>query len=129
MTRAPRTGIYCRSATEDQSHPASNVAVQQAELTAYCVKMGWQVVKCCLDQAISGHCFERPALNELLAAVKTKPRRFDIILVRDFSRLGRSIIAQRQIVKIIKGAGIEIRTPQSEQISSYWPYFVDKNFL
>jgi DNA invertase Pin-like site-specific DNA recombinase len=75
--------IYCRVSTADQS-----VAMQLADLQAYCAQRGFTIYREYCDHGISGTKERRPALDALMAdAHKGK---FQVVLVWRFDRWARS---------------------------------------
>jgi DNA invertase Pin-like site-specific DNA recombinase len=75
--------LYLRVSTNDQS-----VAMQEADLEALCKQRGIPIFRTYSDHGISGARDRRPALDELMA--DARKRKFDAILVWDFSRFARS---------------------------------------
>ncbi len=86
-----RVALYGRVSTAEQ-----NAAMQIAELRAYCVRRGWEIVEEFIDSGVSGSKESRPALNRLLADAKR--RRFDTVLVYRYDRFARSL---RQLVNAL----------------------------
>lgn len=78
-----RTAVYVRVSTPDQS-----VAMQLADLRAYSTQRGFTIIREYNDTGISGTKERRPALDELMA--DARKRRFDAVIVWDFSRFARS---------------------------------------
>jgi DNA invertase Pin-like site-specific DNA recombinase len=81
-----RVAIYTRVSTLDQT-----VDNQLIELRDHCSKMGWEIVKEYADEGLSGTLSrdKRPALNSLIKDAYRK--KFDSVVCRDISRLGRSM--------------------------------------
>ncbi len=75
--------IYARVSTGDQ-HPGNQVG----ELSDYAERHGWMVFGVYIDEC-SGVKSSRPRLMDLLADAHDK--RFSVILVWSFDRLGRSL--------------------------------------
>jgi DNA invertase Pin-like site-specific DNA recombinase len=110
-----RLAIYARSASETSSHPASHVSTQIAERSALCEQRGWKVVICYADRATSGLSTVRKGLEDLLRDAETRPRPFDIVLVRDPSRIARSIPVWLATAEKLKACGLRVRT--SDQLA------------
>jgi DNA invertase Pin-like site-specific DNA recombinase len=75
--------LYCRVSTGDQT--CEN---QLNDLRGYCRARGFEQVTEFVDQGISGTKERRPALDKLMADVKS--RRVDVVVVAAFDRVGRS---------------------------------------
>jgi DNA invertase Pin-like site-specific DNA recombinase len=75
--------LYCRVSTADQS-----VAMQLADLQAFCTQRGFTIYREYSDTGISGTKERRPALDELMA--DARKRKFDAVLVWRFDRFARS---------------------------------------
>ena len=82
-----RCAIYCRVSTSNKDQTTEN---QLRELTAYCDRMDYEVVKIYEDEVSGAKSREaRPAYNELCKDAFLK--KFDIIIGWDVSRFGRSM--------------------------------------
>lgn len=79
-----RIAIYARVSTTDQTCDS-----QLRDLREYCRARGWQHVTEYVDEGISGTTDRRPALDELMGAVKK--RGVDVVVVAAFDRFGRSV--------------------------------------
>lgn len=78
-----RTALYVRVSTSNQS-----VEMQRADLLAYCAQRGFTIYREYCDHGISGTKERRPALDELMG--DARKRKFDAVIVWDFSRFARS---------------------------------------
>ena len=79
--------LYCRVSTSNKDQTTEN---QLRELTAYCDRMGYEVVKIYEDEVSGAKTRERrPAYNEMCQDAFL--RKFDIIIGWDVSRFGRSL--------------------------------------
>ena len=82
-----KVAIYCRVSTSTKDQTTEN---QLRELTAYCDRMGYEVVKVYQDEVSGAKTRERrPAYNEMCQDAFL--RKFDIIIGWDVSRFGRSL--------------------------------------
>ena len=85
--------IYARLSREDEDKLDGNkkesrsIENQIKFLTSYAEKNSLTVTKVYYDDGVSGGTFDRPAFNEMIKDMKRK--KFNIILIKDFSRLGR----------------------------------------
>ena len=82
-----KVALYCRVSTSTKDQTTEN---QLRELTAYCDRMGYEVVKIYEDEVSGAKTRERrPAYNEMCQDAFL--RKFDIIIGWDVSRFGRSL--------------------------------------
>ena len=82
-----RVALYCRVSTSTKDQTTEN---QLRELTAYCDRMGYEVVKVYEDEISGAKTREkRPAYNEMCKDAFLK--KFDVIIGWDVSRFGRSM--------------------------------------
>ena len=82
-----RVALYCRVSTSTKDQTTEN---QLRELTAYCDRMGYEVVKVYEDEVSGAKTREkRPAYNEMCQDAFLK--NFDTIIGWDVSRFGRSM--------------------------------------
>ena len=79
-----RVALYARVSTADQD-PAMQVEALQAEAT----RRGWIVHDTYVDHGVSGAKDRRPALDRLMADVRTQ--KIDAVMVWKFDRLARSV--------------------------------------
>src|SRR5258708_2283191 len=100
--------IYARYSSEKQS--ASSIEDQIRKCREHAAKNGWTVLDQHIyrDSEISGATDERQALKRMLAAVNSRSREFDCVLVDDTSRLSRSLGDADRIVKELQFAGVKI---------------------
>ena len=82
-----KVALYCRVSTSTKDQTTEN---QLLELTAYCDRMGYEVVKVYEDEVSGSKTREkRPAYNELCKDAFLK--KFDVVIAWDVSRFGRSL--------------------------------------
>ena len=82
-----KVALYCRVSTSTKDQTTEN---QLRELTAYCDRMGYEVVKVYEDEVSGAKTREkRPAYNEMCQDAFLK--KFDTIIGWDVSRFGRSM--------------------------------------
>ena len=85
--------IYARLSREDEDKFDGNkkesrsIENQIKFLSSYAEKNSLTITKVYYDDGVSGGTFDRPAFNEMIKDMKRK--RFQAILIKDFSRLGR----------------------------------------
>ena len=85
---APKAAIYCRVSTDQQERDGSSLDTQQEKCIAYAERKGYHLApEHIYRDSASGATLERAALNTLLEAARA--RAFDIVIVKDVSRLSR----------------------------------------
>jgi site-specific DNA recombinase len=106
-----RAAIYARKST-DQTGVADeqrSVARQVSNARAYAAHKDWTVVDDCVfvDDGISGAEFsKRPGFIRLMNAIS--PRRFDVLVMSEESRLGREAIETAYALKQMITAGVRV---------------------
>ena len=88
---------YVRVSTQEQAKEGYSIDEQIERLTAFCKAKGWTIVKIYTDAGFSGGSTERPALHELINAVRTGHG--DTVLVYKLDRLSRS---QKDTLELIE---------------------------
>jgi site-specific DNA recombinase len=103
-----RAAIYARFSSEKQN--ALSIDQQVRKCRECATREGLRVLDECIftDAAISGATDERAGLQRLLAAAKTKPRPFDVLLVDDTSRLSRKLSDALRIQEQFAFAGVRV---------------------
>ncbi len=103
---ATRTALYLRlSRDEDLKGESHSITNQRHILAEYAEAQGFSIVEEYIDDGFSGANFNRPGFIQMLEDAKAK--RFDILLVKDLSRLGRDYIGTGEhIEKIFPALGI-----------------------
>jgi site-specific DNA recombinase len=103
-----RCAIYARFSSEKQN--ALSIDQQIRKCREHAIRENLSVLDECIfaDSAISGATDDRAGLQRLLAAAKTKPRPFDVILVDDTSRLSRKLSDALRIQERLDFAGIRV---------------------
>lgn len=98
--------MYLRLSKEDGNNNESNSIINQRELiTSFAYKNNIKIVNEYIDDGYSGTSFKRPAFIQMINDVSEG--RFNIIIVKDLSRLGRDYIESgRYIQQIFPSMGI-----------------------
>jgi site-specific DNA recombinase len=118
-----RCACYTRFSTDKQTPISTEDQIRKCR--EFADAKGWTLLEDHLyaDEAVSGAGADRDGLKHLLAAAKSQPRPFDVILVDDTSRLSRNVGDASRIreqlgfvgVRIIAvSQGIDSRDEQSE---------------
>lgn len=91
-----KVAIYCRAASKNRIE----IKKQKEILKNYCNENNYEIYKIYIDNGYSGLDDNRPNYNKLLNDLKKNM--FDTIIVRDMSRLGRSIIKLEKVIKLLE---------------------------
>jgi DNA invertase Pin-like site-specific DNA recombinase len=114
MKTERRVAIYGRVSTNTGQNPE----MQIRELRAYCKNRSWKIVGEFVDSGVSGGTDSRPQLNTMMADAQR--RRFDIVVVWDFSRFARSTSHLLRALETFSSLGIEFVSLR-EQIDTGTP--------
>src|SRR3989442_7257032 len=95
-----RCVIYTRVSRADQT--CDN---QLRDLREYCRARGWADVREYVDHGVSGTKDRRPALDQMMAAVRG--RKVDIVVVAAFDRFGRSVRHLVESLETFRHLGVE----------------------
>ena len=75
------------SKEDEKAGESVSITTQRAMLTRFAKEQGFKIFACFSDDGYSGTNFERPAFKRMMSAAKNK--KFDVIITKDLSRLGR----------------------------------------
>lgn len=98
------TAAYCRYSSDQQR--SASIRDQLRNIHAYCAREGWPEPTLYQDDAISGARVDRPGYQAMLQDAQRG--RFDVLLVDDFSRIGRDHGETWQAMKLLKYAGVRV---------------------
>ena len=113
-----RAWLYSRiDAPEDTNGVLKN---QEKELCDYAVQMGMTVAGTSSDLG-SGLDFGRPGLKQITAAAKDG--RFDILLVKSLSRLGRDTDQTGELIRTLHEQNVGVLSPLEGEITLDSPLF------
>ena len=101
-----KAAIYCRVSTDKQTTDNQNI-----QLTEVAEKQGWDVQAVYAD-TISGATTKRPELDKLMASVRKK--QFDVVMVWDVSRLGRSLSHLLQLMNEFHAKDVDMYFHQNQ---------------
>jgi site-specific DNA recombinase len=103
-----RCAIYARYSSDLQS-PMS-IVDQVRKCREYADRQGWLVVEGHIytDAELSGAGADRPGLQRFQRCAQEQPRKFDVVLIDDTSRLSRRQSDQSNIVDHLRFAGIRL---------------------
>ena len=89
-TNSCRTAIYLRLSRDDGNDESQSIQSQRKILTDYVERQNWILAGEYVDDGFSGVSFERPDFRRLVKDIEYG--RYDIVVTKDLSRLGRSYI-------------------------------------
>ena len=96
-----RVAVYARVSTSDKGQ---DTEVQLAPLRDYCRNRQWETQEF-VDEGMSGARHDRPALNNMMAAVRR--RQVKAVVVWKLDRLGRSLKHLLQLVEDMHNSGCD----------------------
>lgn len=100
QTAACRAVLYLRLSRDDDNRGESeSIQNQRALLREYAARQGFPVVDEYADDGWSGTSFDRPRFQDMLRDMEW--HRFDIVLVKDLSRLGRDYIQTGRYLELV----------------------------
>ena len=105
---------------QDKSAEAKSVEVQRALVAKFAADRGWTLDARFIfaDDGVSGAVFDRPGLQALLTALRTKPLPFRHVIVAEQSRLGRDTVGVVTVLQQIEKAGASVwSTRENRQIT------------
>ena len=92
-----KCAIYARLSEEDELKEVSlSIQNQIKNLTEYAKNNDFEIYNYYVDDGVSGKDFNRPAFKNLLKDLQNK--KFNILLVKDISRIGRNLIKVGEFV-------------------------------
>jgi DNA invertase Pin-like site-specific DNA recombinase len=102
--------IYARRSTDE--HQADSLDVQQGEATRFIRAKGWTLATerpTYIDDAVSRAEFKkRPGLLSLLTDAEKQPRPFDVVVMRDESRLGGDTFRAGLAIQDLIESGVKL---------------------
>ncbi len=103
-----RCACYTRFSTDKQTPISAEDQIRKCR--EFAEAKGWTLLEPHLyaDEAISGAGSDREGLKHLIAAAKSQPRPFDVILVDDTSRLSRNVGDASRIREELGFVGVRI---------------------
>jgi len=104
--------LYARVSTKEQT-----TENQILELRDFCKRNNYEIFKEYRDDGVSGKLISRPALDEMLQDMREK--KFNMVVVYKFDRLGRSTKHLLQVYEEMKNKGVRlVATSQNIDTSS-----------
>lgn len=123
MTRPLRAVLYARCSSAKQAERDLSVPAQLDACRRHAAGNGWLVVGEYHDDGISGFEGERrPAFTQMLDAVRSSPRPFDIIVIWDLSRFSRDLTFSLYTTAEIQRAGVLLHSikEQTDDTPAGW---------
>ena len=100
-------GIYVRTSTVKQGEEGTSLETQEERARLKAIELGYEVDSAYIwRDTESGAYIERPGLNRMLQAVKS--RRVDVVIVYDHDRLSRDPLDLLNIQRVFIDAGVPL---------------------
>ena len=101
-----RAAIYARVSVDDR---AVSLDAQEAGAREWCARQGHVVVAVHRDDGVSGAEWDRrPGVQRVRAEALTRPRPWDVLVVRDLDRLGRDGVRLPLLLVDLRDAGVSV---------------------
>lgn len=105
-TDTPKRAVaYARISTLLHGQSLDN---QLLPIRAHVEVAGLKLTECYTDAGISGARDRRPGLDRLLADARKTPRKFDVLLINDFSRIARNTVHLIRVLDELSSLGITV---------------------
>jgi DNA invertase Pin-like site-specific DNA recombinase len=117
MTTQKRAWIYTRIDAPEDTH--SKLKGQEKELMDYAERLGFSVIGGSSDLG-NGLDADSPGVNSLITAAEQD--RFDVLLVKSASRLGRDAVTLNVILEELRQFDVEIFSPLEGNLNAAIPY-------
>lgn len=117
-----RAAAYCRVSTEKTAQ-LNSYAAQRDFFVLYCERNGYELVRIYGDEGKSGTRLKgRPQLAQLLQDAKTHT--FELVLIKDVSRLARNVMDFLSAVRTLRSLGVEVLFVNTDLSSSTGSEFI-----
>ncbi len=117
-----RAAAYCRVSTEKASQ-LDSYAAQRDFFVLYCQRAGYELVHIYGDEGKSGTRLKgRPQLAQLLRDAESGS--FELVLVKDVSRLARNVLDFLSAVRTLRELGVEVLFVNADLSSSTGSEFI-----
>lgn len=106
-----KVALYVRVSTDKQSN---GLEAQLRSLKSYCETQGFGDCEIFRDEAISGAKSSRPALDELMTAIRNE--KFSSVIVYSFSRFARSTRHLLEALEEFRSRNVDLAGPNRSRI-------------
>lgn len=103
--------IYCQIDAPEDEH--GMLKGQKKELYDYADQMGFIVVGCSEDL---GNTMDRNRSGLIVALKAAEQEKIDVLLVKNLSRLGRSMVQNLKIIQKLKQSNVKLYSPLEGEI-------------
>lgn len=93
-----RAALYLRLSREDGGRESAGIESQRLLLRNYARKHRFVIAEEYVDDGYSGTRYDRPAFGQMLLDIEQQ--KINLVLVKDFSRLGRNYIATGELTEV-----------------------------
>ncbi len=105
--------IYTRVSSEKQVTHGNGLKSQEMSCRAYCARNNYEVLKVFRDEGITGAIYNRKAYMDMLEYLKSIGGNA-VLVVDDFSRIGRDVIVNNQIIQDMLALDMQIEGPNDK---------------
>ena len=99
MNSKPKAALYCRLSKDDeQCGDSVSIETQKLALSQFCYEHNIDIFEIYTDDGYSGLNFNRPAFKRMI--IDLENNKFNIVITKDLSRLGRDYIQTGYYVDI-----------------------------
>jgi DNA invertase Pin-like site-specific DNA recombinase len=116
---------YVRCSTDGQVESGLGLEAQLSAIRAECARKGWNLVKVCVDEGLSGKNLDRAGVREALELVETGLA--GTLMVAKLDRLSRSLLDFAQLMErsrsgrwnlVALDLGVDTSTPAGEMMAN-----------
>ena len=101
-----RAALYLRYSSDRQDD--ASIETQRAECSRKAEALGAVVAVEFIDEAKSGRVDDRESFQRMISAARHKPKPFDLVIVRKFSRFARDVLSSRTYKTLLAKHGIRV---------------------
>src|SRR2546425_9226592 len=107
-----RTAVYARISRGDEDAPDLQVRDARAEAA----RLGWSVVEEFVITEVESGRVSREGPARLIAGAKSRPRPFDVVMVRALDRVARDAGLMRDMLEALSVRGVEVYEYQNHRV-------------
>jgi len=100
--------LYARVSTDKQAEKELSIPAQLEAMRQHALRNGWTVVDEVLEQGASAKTAERPALQQLLAKVRSGEANAGVVLVHKIDRFARNVYDHATIKALLLKHGVRL---------------------
>lgn len=93
--------IYCRVSSEEQKREGHGLESQESRCRKYAKEKSYHIVRVFNDEALTGALFERKAMQDLLAFLRSHKNHHFVVIFDDLKRFARDVDIHIKLRKLI----------------------------